>query len=139
MRGTDYISIKPLGHPIQPRLEDVKKYVDQFLEQEKLERIFLVTEDYSICKQVKKIYGEKIVTLKEDYFVKEYQDGELLLKSLRRVDNIEDKLFLYLLKIILLSQCNSFVGGRTNGSSVANAFNGEEYKRKYVYNEGNYE
>ena len=139
LRGTDYISLKPAGHPIQPTLNDVKEYIEQFLREEELERIFLVTEDRTIYEQVKAIYGEKVITLKEDYFIEGYRSGELVLKSLTRAGNVEEKQLVYLLKIILLSECQAFVGGRTNGSSVANAFNGGKYKKKFVYNEGVYE
>ena len=139
LRGTDYISTKPLGHPIQPSVEDVKQYIDLFLREEGLEQIYLVTEDYNIYNQVKRIYGKKVITIKEDYYVENYKSGETVLKSLRRSGDLEEKNLLYLVKIILLSQCHSFVGGRTNGSSVANAFNGGKYKRKFVYNKGLYE
>lgn len=139
LRGTDYISLKPGGHPIQPTLEDVAQQIDAILQEEQLENIFLVTEDIRVYEQVKGRYGEKVVILDENEFLTNYKDGEMVLEAVARKGSVEEMNLLYLTKIILLSQCHSFVGGRTNGSSVANAFNGGRYKRRFVYDIGYYE
>lgn len=138
LRGTDYLELKPSSHPIQPRLEDVVLHIDTIMSEEKLNRIFLVTEDNSVYEKVKTQYGSMVTVLKDDRFWTEYKEGELIGETIRKSGSIENNNFLYLTKIIMLSECHSFVGGRTNGSSVANALNGGKYKRKFVYDVGYY-
>ena len=52
--------------------------------------------------------------------------------------NIEENNIRYLVKILLLSECKALVGGRTNGSVVAAAFNGGKYSQKFIYDVGLY-
>lgn len=138
LRGTDYLALKPGGHPIQPRLDDVAPVAEQIMQEENLRRIFLVTEDANIYQKCKEQFGNRVFILKEDFFLEGYQDGELIMDTIAREKSIEENNILYLVKIIMLSECHSFVGGRTNGSSVANALNGGKYKRRFVYDEGYY-
>ncbi|MBE5745078.1 MAG: hypothetical protein E7355_02960 [Clostridiales bacterium] len=138
MRGTDYFALKPGGHPIQPTFEDLVDKIEEFLEREGLERIFLVTEDINMYQKAKERYGEKIFILDENEFVTDYKSGEMILEAAERKGSIDEINMTYLLKIILLSKCACFVGGRTNGSSVANALNGGKYKQRFVYDVGYY-
>ncbi len=138
MRGTDYTSLKPGGHPIQPQLEDLTEKIDLFLEEEQLERIFLVTEDATIYNNVKARYGDKVVIIDESEFVSNYKSGQGVADAIQQSGDLDEANLLYLVKIILLSECNSFVGGRTNGSSVANGLNGGKYKKRFVYDVGYY-
>lgn len=139
MRGTDYMALKPGGHPIQPTFEELIEKIDVFMSEEKLEKIFMVTEDITLYQQAKQRYGDKIIILSEDEFVTGYKSGEMILDTVTRSKSIDDVNMTYLLKIILLSECCAFVGGRTNGSSVANAFNGGRYKKRFVYDVGYYQ
>ena len=139
MRGTDYISLQPFGHPIQPSLTDVSDVIKSYLATEGLERIFLVTEDRNIYEQLVSCYGNKIIVVPEDKFWDEYKAGEMIINTISQNGSVEANNLLYLVKIILLSECHSFVGGRTNGSSVANALNGGKYKKRFVYDVGYYQ
>lgn len=138
LRGTDYTSLKPLGHPIQPALEDVRDKIDEILEKRRLTKIYLVTEDRQVYEQVARAYPGLVVTVREDRFWDEYDRDKLIHETIQKHGSIEENNVLYLTKIILLSQCDAFVGGRTNGSVVANALNGGKYEEKFVYDVGYY-
>ena len=138
LRGTDYTKLKPFGHPIQPALEDVKQHIDRIMKSQSLHHIYLVTEDKSIYEKVSEAYPGQVLTVKEDRFWQEQDRGELIGQIIERNGNIEDNNILYLVKIILLSRCSAFVGGRTNGSVAANAFNGGKYAERFVFDVGLY-
>lgn len=137
MRGTDYTALKPSGHPIQPDLSDLSPYIDEYVKN--LDNIYLVTEDAEIYRQVKRLYGEKVVTVADDRQWDEYDGTSCISSTVARAGGIEENNTRYILKILLLSECDSFVGGRTNGSSVACGFNGGKYRNKFVYDVGCYD
>ncbi len=134
LRGYGYINTKPGGHPIQPDFCDVKDQIDEILEKENLSKIFLVTEDIDMFNKVKDCYGDKVQTICRDRMSSKGSFSGTKLTNAQ----IEENNIVYLTKIILLSMCHSFVGGRTNGSSVANALNAGKYKRRFIYDVGYY-
>lgn len=51
LRGTDYIALKPSGHPIQPTVEQAIDVVNEYIAKYDIEKVFLVTEDAKIYKK----------------------------------------------------------------------------------------
>lgn len=47
-RGTDYVSLRPYNHPVQPSVPNMLQKADEMLRYYKLEYIYLVTEDEGI-------------------------------------------------------------------------------------------
>lgn len=141
LRGTDYTSLKPSGHPVQPTVEQAEQVVDEFIEKYSLNKIFLVTEDGQIYNKIKEKYGDMCVITTYDSFVENY-DGKKLLshdKCINELDSSPYKRGLnYLIKLIILSQCAYFVGGDTMGSRATLIFAGDSYKDKYMFNLGLY-
>ena len=138
LRGTDYMRMRPLGHPIQPSFKDVEQEVSRIMGEENLPFIFLVTEDYDIALQVKETYGEKVLTIEDDIYWENYHCGYLR-STIETGSDLNRANMTYLVKEILLSKCAALVGGRTNGSSFACALNGGKYKQKYIFDKGFYE
>lgn len=138
LRGTDYVRMRPLGHPIQPMLSDVEKEISRIMSEEELPYIFLVTEDYSIVQQVKSLYGKSVLTIDDDVYCKDYKDGYLR-STIEENGNLDRANMTYLVKEIVLSKCAALVAGRTNGSSFACALNGGQYKQKFIFDKGYYE
>jgi len=137
LRGTDYTRLKPWGHPIQPSVDEIKEKIDEIMQDSGIKRIFLVTEDADIKKQVINEYGDAVCTINEDYCWSEYT-GKMIMETIQKYGDVEKNNILYLVKILLLSQCKAFVGGITNGSVTALAYNADHYEWKYVYNKGLY-
>lgn len=138
IRGTDYIALKPEGESIQPELNDIFSKVDEFLLKYEIERIFLVTEDKNIYLEVKNRYHELVHIVNCESFVENYDGKDYLYKSFIESDTGYERGMTYLIKILLLSRCQYFIGGITSGSKIALAFNGNQYKEKYVFSLGKY-
>ena len=47
-RGTDYVSLRPYNHPVQPSVSEMLQKAGEMLRCYKLEHIYLVTEDEGI-------------------------------------------------------------------------------------------
>lgn len=121
-RGTDYISLKPKGHPVQPSVDEMIKKISEFLEKESA-NIFLVTEDAKIKETLLQQFGERIVTLKEDKVFENYKEGKMLSDSIESQNKI-DVASTYLMKILCLARCKRLIASKTNGSLMALIFNG---------------
>lgn len=140
LRGTDYIKLKPSGHPVQPTPEQAMKIVDEFMHKYNLSTIFLVTEDGDIYDAIRKKYGDICVTPTFDKYIYGYVGKEFLScdeKINQIADNAYERGMQYLIKIIILSKCGYLIGGNTNGMWAANVF-ANEFKDKFIFDLGLY-
>lgn len=134
LRGTDYVYRRPIGHPIQPTVEQAKVVIDSFLTKYAIDKIFLVTEDKNIYENVKGQYNEKVFC--SDY---EFVDFDTQKNAWVRdcfSDDPYERGLRYLIRILLLAKCNYFVGGMASGSEFA--LDVGSYKEKYVFDMGCY-
>ncbi len=136
MRGTDYTSLKPAGHYVQPDLNTVLKDIERYLKQFKIDMIFLVTEDDKIYHSVASFYGEKMISY-NDYRFTSYNGKDFLAGSKKEI-SVQEIGKIYLKKIMLLSRCDYLIGGITNGTQFALIMNNNQYKDKILYNLGKY-
>lgn len=141
VRGTDYTLLKPSGHPVQPTVDQVMEIADQYLGQYNIEKIFLVTEDGNIHDIIKKRYGKRCVVASFDSFITDYNEKKYLSHSLginKLGDSSIQRGINYLVKLIILSKCAYFVGGKTMGSWAACIFSEQNFKSKYIFDLGVY-
>ena len=139
VRGTDYVKIKPAGHPIQPSVEtvltDVKKIADKY------EYIYLATDELAVVKKFEEIFPKKILTNKRKYFdIINEQTESLLISQIhfeRENDNFLKGLE-YLSSLNLLSKCNSLIAGNCGGATFAYYMNDMKYEFYKIYNLGTY-
>ena len=137
MRGTDYTAIKPPEHPIPPEPEMVIKDINLIIQNISYEWYFLATEDEKIREKFKTEFGEKLKFLAYDkkldynYTAKNFLGFNDVIKG-----NV-DYMKLYLLSIIILSQCLDIFCARTSGSLAAFILN-NRYRYTKVYFLGNY-
>ncbi len=136
MRGTDYTSLKPAGHYIQPDLHTVISDVDRYLQKYQINKIFMVTEDEELFNSFYSVYGEKIIKY-NDYRFSGY-DGKDYLAGYKIKISKQELGMIYLKKMLLLSRCEYLIGGITNGTQFALIMNNNEYKDKIIYNLGKY-
>lgn len=135
VRGTDYLRLRPKGHPIQPPLEDVMEKVKEYVGKYNIKKIFLVTEDYGIFEAFKKSFGEMVFS-SDDFYIKDYKD-DFLYSCLSEKDPFE-KGANYLIKMLILAKCPYLVSTLTNGSLFSLAISENEFKDKYIFNIGKY-
>lgn len=109
VRGTDYVALKPGGHPIPPNKELVIKDIIEFDKKNNYDFFFISTEDDMLREIFIKQFGHKL-----NKFTK-----------------------IYLLNMIMLAECIDIICARTSGTIGVFIFkNGFRYKK--VYNIGYY-
>ena len=111
-RGTDYTTLKPSQHPVQPStdqlISDIKQRFFRY------DIVFVATEDIDILRAIKEEIGDKVF-----YQEPKFQDykGGFLSDSMcaYRADVVELGRE-YLVNMLILSWCDGIIAGRTSGS-----------------------
>ena len=116
IRGTDYISIKPKLHPIQPTIDMVISDVRQMDIKNNYDYIFFTTEDEKIRKKFIKEFSDKIKELHSFSIRYNYNSSKYLNFNSEIYGNIQFNKQ-YLLNIIILSKCLDLVTSRCSGAS----------------------
>lgn len=139
VRGTDYIALKPRGHPIAPSYKRIIKDINKMNSIYKYDYYFITTEDDNIRAKfinnykgkIKYYYKEKI---KYNYHKNNYNNFLGFNKNIKGNINY---MKIYLINIIILSKCIDMIGARTNGSIGAFILtNG--FRNSFIYSLGRY-
>ena len=142
MRGTDYISIKPQGHPVQPEMEEVLQKVHEVLERNpQYKAVYVATDDERYINIIRSELGdEKILSNNRVYYDKNYVQGEVIgtVHFDRENDNYLKGLE-YLSSMVLLSKCDSLIAGNCGGTKFALLYAPTNYRECHVFNKGLYE
>ena len=136
LRGTDYASLKPYGHPIVPPVEFALSTVVEKIQEWGCTRVFLSTEDKAIVKVFKDIFKELCITIDRQYV--DYMPGKQITAC--RVDRDNDRFLQgkeYLTELVLLGQCNSLIAARCSGT-VGVMMLAESFEHTYFFNLGRY-
>lgn len=137
IRGTDYLAIKPKGHPIPQNSEIVIKDVKEMEQQNKYKWYFIATEDFNLRNKFILEFGEKLkYILPKEKIGYNYKNDKYLTFNKNIKGNLEF-LKIYLINIIILSKCIDIITCRTNGSVGAFIFS-EGFRNIKVYNLGQY-
>ncbi len=137
-RGTDYTTVKPSGHPIQPNSNMIIEVVEKIYKEKSYEYIYLATEDEYIYNDLKGYFGNILLTTK----AKRYKESESALLCQWKEFKDEDpyvKGHNYLINILLLTKCKGLVAGITSGTYGALLIKKDDYEDEYVFNLGFYE
>ena len=141
LRGTDYVALKPAGHPVQPTAAQAAEVIDSYLEKYDIDRIFLVIEDGGIYEEMKRRYADRLTVVSFDRFVTGYC-GKGYLSQDKSVTELSASPYQrgmnYLVKLMILSRCAYFIGGSTMGSWAACLFSEQNFLDKYVFDLGVY-
>ena len=136
-RGTDYRTLKPSGHPVQPGIEDVIRKVKDVSSEYYCQYIYLATEDSSILEAFQRQFGEQL----KYYDTIRYQNTgirNINLFAEEQNDVAPKKRGInYLYEIGILSKCNCLVAGSAGGTYGAILL-GDEYEYQYIYDLGLY-
>lgn len=107
VRGTDYISIKPKGHPIQPTIDMVVSDVRQMDKRNNYDYIFFTTEDEKIRKAFIKEFSNKTKQLNSFYITYNYSSDKFLNFNEKIYGNIQFN----------ISKCLDLLTSRCSGAS----------------------
>lgn len=134
-RGTDYVDLKPAGHPVQPTFDELREKIGEFLLKYHCSKIFVVTEDKRISDQFLECYGDLVILPKAIRY--EAVSGKYLSEIKKTEEKLTESAWIYLAAIIGLSQCKYLVAGRTSGTVAATILGGE-YEDAFFFNLGRY-
>ena len=137
MRGTDYLSTKPKGHPIPPNIEMVIVDVKNLYIKNKYDWIFMSTEDEILKGKFINEFDNKIKLFEPKEKINyDYKSSNNIMLNKDINGNLEYARN-YLINMIILSKCIDIVSAK--GSGAAGIFiltNGFRYS--FVYNIGEY-
>lgn len=141
-RGTDYTTLKPKGHPIQPDAGMVIEKARDMMKKQNCTKIFLATEDEAIYQKFHKSFPGQLLTYSdritdtEGNYINEYEDH-----ILGTGKNLAKKKYLrglnYAVTIGLLSTCCGLVAGQVSGTTGAILL-ADHFDEVYLFDLGNY-
>lgn len=136
LRGTDYTSLKPYQHPIQPTIEQALTKTKEILNNYEFDAIYLATEDDKIFKMFQQEFGTMLLSSERKRYSNTGKKYVTKIAFNRKNDNYL-KGIEYFTNIYILSQCNALVAGRAGGS-VAALIMGKQYDFTYFFDYGYY-
>lgn len=141
-RGTDYTTLHPPGHPVQPPLKDIINICKQQIKTSSYDAIYLATEEKKIRDIFSSEFPGMILENKRKYYDDiYYTDHNIQYIKDVRFDRENNNYWMgleYLSSIVLLSQCDSLIGGNCGGTMAALFFNNGRYKYTNIFNLGLY-
>lgn len=135
-RGTDYLSLKPQWHPIQPNPEDVLKKAKELYQKHNYKKIYLATEDKKIYDMFKREFGNILVD-NNQYRYSDTENKYLTDITVNRENHNYNLAKEYFQSVYILSKCKYFIGGRTSGT-IAAWLMSEGWEYNYIWELGNY-
>ena len=136
LRGTDYLT-RPHAHSIPPPTEYALRVVIEKMHEWKCDKLFLATEDKNILKIFQESFGDYLLTYDKPF--KDYIVGKTRGNT---VIDREDGHFLsgkeYVIEMLLLSKCNSFIASGGAGSNGVMVFAEKYFDNIYEFRLGNY-
>lgn len=136
LRGTDYTSIKPVGHFVQPTIKMMFEKIDTVQRDIGKKKIFLATEDEKIWSEFKQKYGDNIITSDEN-LIRGYSGKDYISNEIKAANMYQFGLD-YLVKMLCLSQCGYLVASKATGSEFAALMNNGKYRYKFFFELGVY-
>lgn len=141
-RGTDYVKLRPQGHPVQPQVEQVIERAKILLEQYHLDYVYLATEELAIYEKVEKAFPGRVLVNQRQYY-----DGIFNAQNMSYIYEVqfdrENDIYLkgleYLSSLQLLSRCDVLLGGNCGGACAALYMNNMKYKHVELFDLGLYE
>lgn len=141
-RGTDFLTLKPKGHPIQPTVEQVIEKVRQFLEKSGYRNIYVTSEEYRIIKIFEEAFPGRILTNEKKYYDELFYENDSITHISQIAFDREDDRYIrgieYFSSVYILSRCNAIIGGNCGATRSALYMNDLKYEEKYIFDLGLY-
>ena len=138
IRGTDYVSIKLHGHPIQPTAEQTISKTKEVMRDYNFDTVYLATEDKNIVADFQVAFGESLILPDVEYV--NYDASKYKVIDEFHVDRENYKYLSgldYVVSILLLSKCNGLIASPCNGTGSA-LFLSEGFEYFYMFRLGVY-
>lgn len=111
-RGTDYLILKPKGHPIQPELSELFKQIKKNVHETDV--LYVATDEQKILNQFIREFGsERIITTESEYYDNVYHMKEANVSRLtfERENDKFLKGYQYFERIYILSKVDGLIAG----------------------------
>lgn len=123
LRGTDYVKLRPLGHPVQPEPEEVVQKVKERFSTGMYSAVYVATEEKKLYDMVKSAVGEQnIRENRRQYYDELYYGTNQKLIGKVRFDRENDNYWKgleYLSSLMILSRCPTLIAGNCGGTLFA--------------------
>ena len=134
-RGTDYVSSRPKGHPIQPTPEQIIEKAGEILRKYGCGKIYLATEDAGIYDKLKEAFGELVVAPDVQRYT---TAGSQNINDLGKEQGKYAKGREYLISMLLLADCDCLAAGNVGGTHGVLLMN-KGYQYRYIFDLGRYQ
>lgn len=146
VRGTDFVTTRPSGHPIPPTAEQAIKKAREAMREKNFDSVYLATEDKRILAKFQDAFGEKLILPDAQYVDYDYSNTGNTGKDRNWMykyhnDRENDKYLSgmeYLVSILFLSRCEGFIASGNNGAVGAMLFS-EGFKYFYFFDLGTFD
>lgn len=140
-RGTDYVSLKPKNHPVQPNVEDVIKNAKKWVKKYGYTKIYLATEEKAIFDKFENNFPGMMLANKREYYDIAAENCTIMDIDAVHFDRENDdylKGLEYMSSLNILSKCDALLGGNCGGSTMATFMNDGKYTRTKIFDRGIY-
>ena len=139
-RGTDYLILKPKGHPIQPNLQVVIDYLKDSFDFSK-DYLYVATDEKRLLSEIDAVFGGRVITSESEYYDSLYDSKDPYIShiSFERDNDKYLKGFDYFKRVFVLSKCDGMVGGMNGAMRAANIMHGSSYNYEKIFFYGLYE
>lgn len=135
-RGTDYVAMKPSGHPIQPDPETVIQKCREVMRDFDCQYLYMATEDERLWEMFRREFGELVHTYQKLHLSSDRND--YIADVANQMESPYERSREYLISIGILAKCNCLVAGAANGSYGALLMT-EGYEYQYIFQLGQYQ
>lgn len=138
-RGSDYVNLKPSGHPIQPSVGMMIEKVKEIFDKNGYKYIYLATEDEEAYQEFRKQFGSSLfVSTARRYCSEEYGNEVITVCQSYQEQNRYLAGKEYLKDILMLANCNGLVTGCCGGGYGALLLKQSKYEDEYIFTLGTY-
>lgn len=137
-RGSDYNAIKSHNHPIQPSIEMVMSKIDEAINDNSFNYIYLTIDERKTAKAFKEKYKDRIILMERD--LPEYSpDKEKYITNYISKNNSKYMQGLeYLVSILLLEECDGLILNIAGGTAGFMCLSEKKFEYLYVFDLGLY-
>jgi len=134
LRGTTYITHPETGHAKQPRINDVIRDVDDYLNTNAISRIFLSTDD----SKFRAIFNDRYHgIIYPDIRIDKSNSFSARTRKIFKIPNfILARNISYLSEVYLLSRFDFNIASLSNGSAILQLINEKNFIKNIIYNLG---
>lgn len=144
-RGTDFITRKPGGHPVQPDIDVLIRETERMLVQLDCDYVYVASEEKQMVNHFKAAFPGCVLENRRHYCDEKYYEmadvdinatvaGALYCDE----ENYYQRGLEYISSMMLLSKCKGLVAGDCGGSEFALCMNDRKYEAYHIFDLGMY-